>query len=58
MEDFFDKYMQFDFGKIVEQLLPVVLVFIVCMLAIKILMRSCKKRNKKNKTRKRIIFIY
>ena len=50
MRDFFDKYMQFDFGKIVEQLLPVLLVFLVCTLAIKVLMRSCKRSNKENKT--------
>lgn len=58
MRDFFDKYMQFDFGKIVEQLLPVLLVFLVCTLAIKVLMRSCKKSDKENKTWKRLIFIY
>lgn len=50
MEEFFNKYMQFDFGKIVEQLLPVLLVFVVCVLTIKVLMRSYKKGNKENKT--------
>lgn len=52
MENFFEKYMSFDFGKILEQLLPIVLVFIVCMLVIKIIMSAVKKGIKKTKLEK------
>lgn len=52
MEDFFKEYMNFDLGKIVEQLLPIVLVFVVCMLAIKVIMSAVKRGIKKTKLEK------
>lgn len=52
MGEFLEKYMKLDIGKVAEQLLPVVLVLIVCLLAIKVIMSAVKRGIKKTKLEK------
>ena len=51
MGEFLEKYMKLDIGKVAEQLLPVVLVLIVCLLAINIRKKSLAISFKKSSSK-------